>query len=485
MQIFAFLSLISSIIVLVLGIFVFSTDQKRPLNQVFLFLCIMAFFWAFTESMLRDADSISSAYLWLKLTAFWTFVPAATLHFILFFTKSDFVRKDRWFYFLIYVPAALFSIIELTTNLITTTPVLRYWGYTYGYSPNPFLFLVELAWAFGILVVSLLIITRHYFLVPDIQEKNQTRYILAGISVVVIVSIISFLVLPAVQMSIPELSTIFFMFFSGMIGYAIQKHELFIISPATAADNIVSTMTDSLILLDNSHTIISVNEATPRILQFPKEDLIGLSFSAIFSTLSDSKTILSKISSGEPVTDFETAYRAKNGATVPISFSGSVIRNANGDSAGIVCISRDITRRKRYEEALRENEKRFRDLAEQFPELMLEADVHGIPTFINRYAYDVLGYSEEDVRNGFTIFDLIIPEERERIRQNFTKILHGEILRGNEYTALKKDGTQFPVILYSAPIISLGKITGRLQATSPNRNVRKRHCNRRQENLAC
>ncbi len=109
---------------------------------------------------------------------------------------------------------------------------------------------------------------------------------------------------------------------------------------------------------------------------------------------------------------------------------------------------------------LTESEKRFRDLAEQFPEMISEADIHGVPTFINRYTYEVLGYSEEDFRKGFTLFDLVVSEDQQRIRQNFAKLLNGETLRGNEYTALKKDGTRFPVILYSAPIVSHGKITG-------------------------
>ena len=96
MQIFAFLSLISSIIILVLGIFVYSTNWRSQFNRIFLFLCVMAFYWAFMESMLRDANSISSAFVWMKLTAFWTFSrSAATLHFTLDFTESKFLRRSR------------------------------------------------------------------------------------------------------------------------------------------------------------------------------------------------------------------------------------------------------------------------------------------------------------------------------------------------------------------------------------------------------
>jgi PAS domain S-box-containing protein len=219
-------------------------------------------------------------------------------------------------------------------------------------------------------------------------------------------------------------------------------------------------MSDSLILLDDSHIIIDVNNATLKILLYRKEELIGLPFSAIFSDPSDSEVILSEITGSGPVTDFETTYRSKDGIKIPISFSGSTIKNVKGDSTGIVGISRDITRRKQLEESLIEDEKRFRDLAEQFPELMFEANEHGIPTFVNRHAYEVLGYSEEEMRLGLTLFDYLIPEDRERARQNFAKLLDGQIQRGNEYTVMKKDGTRFPVILYSSPIVSRGKIAG-------------------------
>jgi PAS domain S-box-containing protein len=353
MQIFAFLSLISSIIVLSLGIFVYSTNRKRPLNQVFLCICMLAFSWTFMESMLRDAETLSAAYVWMKLTFLWIFLPATGFHFILLFTKSSLLRRGRWIYLLMYAPPALFALAELATGLIITTPVLKYWGYTYGYAPDPLPFLAELAWALGILVVSVFISIRYYLRAPEVREKNQTKYIIAGFSAIVIAGFMSELVFPAFQLQVPESETICFLFFSGMIGYAIQKHDLFVINPAMAADNIVSTMTDSLILLDTRSTIISVNTATLKILQCPEKELIGRPFSSLFSDPSGCEAILSTITGSGPVTDLETAYRSCGGQVIPISFSGSVIKNADGDVTGIVCISRDITRRKLLEESLR------------------------------------------------------------------------------------------------------------------------------------
>jgi PAS domain S-box-containing protein len=419
-----------------------------------------AFYWTFTESMLRDANTPFFAYMWLKLTFLWVFLPAVAFHFILIFTKSSLLLRGRWIYVLIYAPAALFGIIELATSLITTTPVLRYWGYTYSYSPNPLPFLVEMAWALGILVVSMLIGVRYYCRVPGIQEKNQIKYILAAFSIVIIASWVSYVVFPLFQIAIPESEDLFFIIFSCLIGYAIQKHELFVINPATAADNIVSTMTDSLILLDDSHTIISVNEATLKILGYPKEGLIGRPVFTLFSNPSDSDTILSRITGDGPVTDFETAYRSYEGKTIPISFSGSVIKNAKGESTGIVCISRDITRSKQLKESLVENERRFHELADLLPQTVFEMDLQGSLTYVNDAGLKIFGIDDEKIRNGANVREYIIPGDFERMQQGLALVMSVTKSHEEIYTIKRLDGTLMSAIVFTGPIHRNGSVIG-------------------------
>ncbi len=192
--------------------------------------------------------------------------------------NPNFSAGASWISLLIYGPAALFSFIELSTNLIIATPVLRYWGYSYQYAPNMIPYLIELAWAFGIVVLSLFLCIWYYFHVPGLQQKNQTKYIVVGFSVAIIGEFVSEAVLPFFHIVIPETETIFFIFFSGMVSYTILKFELFVVNPTTAADNIVSTMTDALILLDHSNTIMSVNEETVKIVGYPQENLVGRPF---------------------------------------------------------------------------------------------------------------------------------------------------------------------------------------------------------------
>jgi len=113
----------------------------------------------------------------------------------------------------------------------------------------------------------------------------------------------------------------------------------------------------------------------------------------------------------------------------------------------------DITERKQVEERLRESEERFRNIAEMLPEVVFELDLSGNLTFSNRKSFDLFGYSEEESLRGFNAFEMIIPEERSLARERIRQRLTGEVIGSMEYTALRKDGSTFPVLLNSVPII--------------------------------
>ena len=109
---------------------------------------------------------------------------------------------------------------------------------------------------------------------------------------------------------------------------------------------------------------------------------------------------------------------------------------------------------------LEAGEHRFREFAEQFPEVMLETDKELNLTFINTIASEKFGYTQNDLRKNVTIYNFIALEDRERAKENFSRVLKGLPPSGNDYLMIKKDGSRFPVLLYSAPVIRDEKIVG-------------------------
>jgi PAS domain S-box-containing protein len=162
---------------------------------------------------------------------------------------------------------------------------------------------------------------------------------------------------------------------------------------------------------------------------------------------------------GEKVpNNYEIEILAKDGRKIPVDMNASRIEYKGG-FADMVII-RDITERKQAEEALKESRRRFRDMVNLLPQSVWESDTEGYVTFLNRQGILSFGYGLDEVKEPFNVALAYVPEDRDRMKENTQRVLNGEKLGGTEYTALRKDGSTFPVIVYAVPIIQGNKAVG-------------------------
>jgi PAS domain S-box-containing protein len=125
-----------------------------------------------------------------------------------------------------------------------------------------------------------------------------------------------------------------------------------------------------------------------------------------------------------------------------------------------VAVIRDITERLKAEQALRDSEQRFKELADALPQTVFELNLGGMITFVNRTALETFGHIQADIDKGLHALHMIVPEQRMMVRENIEKVLAGQSLGGQEYMALRKDGTTFPCIIHATPILADGRPQG-------------------------
>ena len=116
-------------------------------------------------------------------------------------------------------------------------------------------------------------------------------------------------------------------------------------------------------------------------------------------------------------------------------------------------LEKEITGRKRTEEALRESEERSRSLIETSPDVIVLIDFSGKIIVINEAALTAYGYESRDELIGRSVLDFVIPEDRPRVLQEISKVLGVKTLRNLEFTSLKKDGSTFSIEVSASLIL--------------------------------
>jgi len=122
---------------------------------------------------------------------------------------------------------------------------------------------------------------------------------------------------------------------------------------------IVDSSDDVIVSKDLNGIITSWNAAATRVFGYSAEEMIGASILKLIpeNLHSDEKIIMENIRAGRRVEHFETLRRTKSGQLLDVSVTVSPIRDWHGRVIGASKILRDVSARKRLEQALLQAEK--------------------------------------------------------------------------------------------------------------------------------
>lgn len=198
---------------------------------------------------------------------------------------------------------------------------------------------------------------------------------------------------------------------------------------------VFETTGTAMILVDRKGTMIDANPMVEELFGYSLGEIVGKRKYTEFILEEDLprvKEISRKLMSGELAGPqrYEARALSKDGSVKHLICFASAISGLGGMASFI-----DVTEMKRMEEALREKEERYRTVFEATGTAMYLVNREGVITDINAEAEKLFGYSREEVVGKMRYLDFLHPEEVERSKEYFRKILAGEIRVPFQYEA--------------------------------------------------
>jgi len=237
--------------------------------------------------------------------------------------------------------------------------------------------------------------------------------------------------------------------FSGLaFAWAILRWQLLDLGPM-AHGRIFESMTDGVLVLNNQHGLVDANPAARRLLGLATESIGQPAHQA----LADIPALVRLArAQGDARQQIELGEHTFDASRMPL------LDNRDRVTGHLISL-RDITDSKRIEEALRENEEKFRVLADSTPTaIMLYQDDRWI--YANRAATAICGYSADELL-GMYFWDFVHPDFRQAIQREGRKRQYGEeTTNRHSFKIIAKDGAVKWVDLSGASTMLQGRLAG-------------------------
>jgi PAS domain S-box-containing protein len=209
---------------------------------------------------------------------------------------------------------------------------------------------------------------------------------------------------------------------------------------------ILEEMEEGYYEVDLAGTFTFVNDAMSRILGYSRDELIGMNYK-VYTPKENAKPIFQAYNrvyrTGEPLKWYPMAEVRKDGTLILAEDSVLPLLNEKGEVIGFRGISRNVTERKKAEEALRQSEERYRAILEEMQDSYFEVDLGGHITFINSAGCRHLGYSmEELIGKRMSYKDFTDEDYIKSIFQTFNEVYRtGVPNKGFNWKIIRKDGS--------------------------------------------
>ncbi|MCD4741782.1 MAG: PAS domain S-box protein [Desulfobacteraceae bacterium] len=366
---YIWLFLISAAIMATIGTYAWR-NRTIPGAKSFAALMLTATVWSFGNLLELSGTDLPTKTFWMNVR----YLGAVTAPLAWFALALEYTDRGQWlkmrnFAYLVLIP--FIALVLLWTNHLHG--LMRYNIHlvdigsfsVIGKTHGPYFWILTV-YLYILLLITFLMFVEALLRTPP-AYRGQPLALMGGLLITFFGNGLHLLGFSPVPYTDP--TAIFFIPTGILLAWGLFRYRLFNIMPV-ARDTIFENINDGVIVLDVQDRIIDLNIAARKIFNLVPTKVIGREAEEIFQAWSDLTECFRN-----PMATRKEFVLEKEGTKLSFDLNKSPLTDSHGRQIGRMIIVHNITERRRAEEALRENETKFRSLFDLSPQAVALVDL--------------------------------------------------------------------------------------------------------------
>jgi diguanylate cyclase (GGDEF)-like protein/PAS domain S-box-containing protein len=354
---------------------VLGQDYPSYVTRPFTVFCVLAAQLAGLEFRIADSSDASQALSLYSLEfAIW---PLAAVLVLAFSRVANDALRPRTTApsreVLIFIGAVLVGAAACVAAyfLPTELPTRMRWGWAFMVPPFYWASLVVWPWCTICLFMAMLRYRRTPGEAWGSLRRGQMRVLLLATITLLLTSSVTDGLFPSLSVPFPRLGALAAAAFSVIGCVALRSHGAFLLGPDSPALEILTSMDDGLLILDEADRIVASNPATTEMLGCRPQDITGQALADHVAMEPMTGLLAPRILEAGSTIKREITLKSLSGESIPATLSGFAVRGRDGSPQAVVAFLRDLRERKRAEATLRESERFIRAVVDSLHDQVL------------------------------------------------------------------------------------------------------------------